>query len=145
MNAVAKGLGRALVAALAAGIAGAAGAAALTDAERRQVCAEAVDRYRQMAGKAPTDEPFTVILMYRDIYCPAEIVVKQGARLRWINVDRRTSHSVWFKEAGRPESDRVFPEEFVEMTIDLPPGEYPYLCGPHATDGMTGRLVVTGR
>jgi plastocyanin len=71
--------------------------------------------------------------------------VKQGATVRWINVDRRTSHSVWFKEAGRGESERAFPEELVEMTIDLPPGEHPYLCGPHwEREGMVGRLRVTG-
>jgi len=142
---VSKGMAGAAVAVLMVGLGLTAQAVSLTDAERAEICAEAADRYRQMAGKAPGDEPFVVILMYRDIYCPDAMTVKQGATLRWINVDRRTSHSVWFKEAGRPESDRVFPEEFVEMTIDLPPGEYPYLCGPHVADGMVGRLTVTGR
>lgn len=120
-----------------------ADAAALTEAEKREICAEAAGRYRQMTGKAPAEEPFVAILMYRDIFCPESLVVKQGTRLRWINVDRRTSHSVWLREAGRAESERVFPEEVVDMVVDLPPGQYPYICGPHVADGMTGKLTVT--
>ncbi len=121
------------------------GAAATTQAERQAICQEAEGRYRDMFGRAPKDEPFTVVLMYRDTFCPQQLTVKRGSRLRWINVDKRTSHSVWFKEAGQAESERKFPEEFVEMTVDWPPGDYPYLCGPHwEKEGMIGRLTVTG-
>jgi plastocyanin len=123
----------------------AAHAAMLTEAERTEICQEAQARYRAAFGRAPEEEPFVVILMFKDNFCPRAISVKQGAKVRWINVDRRTSHSVWFKEAGRPESDRVFSQEVVDMTIDWPPGEYPYLCGPHwDKEGMVGRLTVTG-
>ena len=116
------------------------------EAARKEICAEAEGRYRQIFGKAPSEEPFVVVLMYRDNFCPQHVSVKQGTTLRWVNVDRRTSHSVWFKESGRAESDRAFPEELVEMTVDWPPGEYPYLCGPHwEREGMVGRLTVTGR
>jgi len=119
-------------------------AATLSEAERNQICAEAAGRYRQIFGKAPGEESFVVILMFRDNFCPREVTVKQGTIVRWVNVDRRTSHSVWFKEAGRPESDRLFPEEFFEMTINLPLGNHPYLCGPHwEREGMIGRLTVT--
>jgi plastocyanin len=83
--------------------------------------------------------------MYRDTFCPQRVTVKRNTRLRWVNVDKRTSHSVWFKDAGRAESDRAFPEDVVEMIIDWPPGEYPYLCGPHwEREGMVGRLTVIG-
>jgi plastocyanin len=121
-------------------------AAALSDAERAAVCAEAEERYRAIFGRSSKDEPVTVILMFKDTFCPPQLTVEQGARLRWINVDRRTSHSVWFKEAGKPESERTFPEEIVEMTVDLPVGEHPYLCGPHwEKEGMVGRLTVKGK
>ena len=60
-----------------------------------------------------------------------------------MNVDRRTTHSVWFRDAGRPESDRVFGGEHIEMTVDLPPGEHGYLCGPHwQMEGMIGTLTI---
>jgi plastocyanin len=128
-----------------AGIAAPTGALNLTDAERQAICAEAEGRYREIADTLPKAEGATVILMFKDTFCPRELTVKRGARLRWINVDKRTSHSVWFKEAGKPESDRAFPEEVVDMTIDWPAGEYPYLCGPHwEKEGMTGVLKVTG-
>ena len=122
-----------------------AGAVALTEIERAAICTEAENRYREMFGRVPKDEPFVVVLMYRDTFCPQHVTVKRNTRLRWVNVDKRTSHSVWFKDAGRAESDRAFPEEFVEMIIDWPSGDYPYLCGPHwEREGMVGRLTVIG-
>ncbi len=122
-----------------------AGAVALTEIERAAICTEAENRYREMFGRAPKDEPFVVVLMYKDTFCPQHVTVKRNTRLRWVNVDKRTSHSVWFKDAGRAESDRAFPEEFVEMIIDWPSGDYPYLCGPHwEREGMVGRLTVIG-
>jgi plastocyanin len=122
-----------------------AGAVALTEIERAAICTEAENRYREMFGRVPKDEPFVVVLMYRDTFCPQHVTVKRNTRLRWVNVDKRTSHSVWFKDAGRMESDRAFPEEFVEMIIDWPSGDYPYLCGPHwEREGMVGRLTVIG-
>ncbi len=121
-----------------------ANAVNLTEAERTEICKEADGRYRDIFGKAPREEPFVVILMFKDTFCPQSISVKQGTRVRWINVDKRTSHSVWFKDAGKAESDRAFPEESIDMTIDWPPGEYPYLCGPHwEKEGMVGRFTVT--
>jgi plastocyanin len=122
-----------------------ASAATLTESERAALCAEAETRYRDIFGRASKDEPFAVVIMYRDSFCPQNLIVKRNTRLRWVNVDKRTSHSVWFKDAGKAESDRAFPEEFVEMVIDWPPGDYPYLCGPHwEREGMIGRLTVLG-
>lgn len=107
------------------------------------LCREAEERYRQLFGKASAEAAPPVVLMYRSSFCPQRLAVKRGGTVQWVNVDRRTSHSVWFREAGRPESERKFPEEHIEMTIDLPPGEHPYLCGPHwERDGMVGSLVV---
>ncbi|MCW8970140.1 MAG: plastocyanin/azurin family copper-binding protein, partial [Rhodospirillales bacterium] len=60
----------------------------------------------------------------------------------WINVDKRTSHSVWLKEAGKEESTRFFPEESWEIMFDEP-GKYPYLCGPHwDQEKMIGTVTV---
>lgn len=121
-------------------------ALALTDAERAEICREAAERYRALYGRELNDEGFIVIMTFKDNFCPQSITLPQGSRLRWINVDRRTSHSVWFKQNGKPESERIFPEETIDMTVDWPPGEYPYLCGPHwEKEGMVGRLTVTGR
>ncbi len=115
------------------------------NAEKERNCVEAEQRYQQLFGKPSKDEPLGVILMFNNTFCPPEHAVKQGARVRFVNVDRRTSHSVWFRDAGKEETERVFPQESVEMAIDLPPGEHTYLCGPHwESDGMIGLLRVMG-
>ena len=106
-------------------------------------CEKAEKRYQKLFGKPSAEEDVTVVKMYKYTFCPIEVEVKQGTTVRWVNVDKRTSHSVWLKEAGKEESDRLFSEEKVEMTFDLPPGDYPYLCGPHWKDeGMTGTVRV---
>ena len=129
----------------AAVLAGSFGAAmSATEEERAKTCAKAEKRYQKLFGKPSAEEDVVIVKMYKYTFCPPRIEVKQGTTVRWVNVDRRTSHSVWLKEAGKPESDRLFSEEKVEMTFDLPPGEYPYLCGPHWKDNdMKGQVTVT--
>ncbi len=116
--------------------------------EKKRICEKAEKRYQKKYGH-PTAElrkkGIHVVLMYRYTFCPPHVTIRQGETVRWVNVDAATSHSVWFKEAGKPESDRVFPDpnEKVEMKFDMPPGDYPYLCGPHwQSDGMMGQVTV---
>jgi plastocyanin len=112
-------------------------------AEQKQICAEAQARYKDLFGKLPSEEKVTVVLMYNMTFCPLRLQVKAGTTVRWVNVDKRTSHSVWFKDDGRPESDRKFPEEALEMPIDLPPGEHIYWCGPHGErENMRATITV---
>ena len=120
-----------------------AGGAALADeaAERAAICAEAEERYVELFG-APSSqaEGVTVVTMYKYSFCPREITVKVGTTVRWVNVDKRTSHSVIVK--GEPESDRAFPEEALEYTF-LTPGSDEYLCGPHwERRDMIGMVTV---
>lgn len=131
------------------GIAAAAGLCCLApqpaaaDERLQAVCAEAEARYVEVAGRASADEPFTVVLMYRSTFCPADVTVEQGDQVRWANVENRTSHSIWFRDAGLPESERVFPGESIDMSVDLPAGEHTYLCGPHwERQNMIGWLKV---
>ena len=118
-------------------------ALAISDEERTKICAGAEKRYQKLFGKPSAEEGVPVVTMYKYTFCPHKLTVKQGTTVRWVNVDRRTSHSVWFKLAGKPETERLFSEEKVEMSFDMPAGEYPYLCGPHhESDGMTGTVTV---
>lgn len=120
------------------------GADAASDAERAKICEEAEKRYQELFGKPSKDEPVTIVKMYKYTFCPIELKVKQGTTVRWVNVDKRTSHSVWFKDQGKEESDRLFSEENVEIKMDFPPGELDYLCGPHfEKEGMTARITIT--
>ncbi len=119
--------------------------------EKKQICEKAEQRYRKIYGHPSSDllkDGIHVVKMYKYTFCPPQVTIKQGESVRWVNVDKRTSHSVWFRDEGKPESDRIFPdpEEKVEMKFDLPPGEYPYLCGPHwQSDGMVGKVIVKGK
>lgn len=136
---------RAVVPALAAAVAVFASWAAAEEApfndETKAVCAEAEERFAAQGGKK---EPGKVtVLMYKYRYCPPNVTVKTGTTVRWINVDKRTSHSVWLKEAGEPESDRMFNLEWYEFSFTKP-GKYPYICGPHAVEEkMVGHVTVT--
>lgn len=119
-------------------------ALAETDPEKiAAICAEADGRYAEAHGHpAAEEEGVTVVLMYKYTFCPVEVEVPVGAVVRWVNVDKRTSHSTWFREEGEAESERLFPEESAEMTFDMP-GDFDYLCGPHwESHDMIGTVRV---
>lgn len=110
--------------------------------ERAKICAKAEARYKDLFPDAPNDGA-TVVLLYKYNFCPANVTVKKGTTVRWVNVDKRTSHSVWLKDAGKDESERFFPDESWSFPFQAT-GDYPYLCGPHwDAEGMTGFVRVT--
>ncbi|MCP4935794.1 MAG: copper-binding protein [bacterium] len=115
-----------------------------TTEQIKQVCDKAEQRYQKMFGKPSSSEKIATVIMYNYTFCPGAITIKQGESVQWINVEQRTSHSTWFKQAGKEEAERLFSSEKAEMKFDLPPGDYPYLCGPHwESDGMIGKVTVT--
>jgi len=112
-------------------------------AETKRICEKAWKAYEsfEVASKAKAGE--TPVLTYKYTFCPPSLTVKVGTTVRWINVEKRTSHSVWLKEAGVKESERLFPGESHTFTFKSP-GKYPYLCGPHwEKEGMVGTVTVT--
>ncbi|VAW13902.1 hypothetical protein MNBD_ALPHA09-47 [hydrothermal vent metagenome] len=117
---------------------------AAAEKDTTALCAEAAARYEAMTGRAPGDENVPVILTYKYVFCPLKLEVRTGTTVRWVNVEKRTNHSVWFKDAGLEETERFFPEESVEQTLNLPPGDHLYLCGPHWQDhDMVGTITIT--
>ena len=79
------------------------------------------------------------VRMQGEKFLPAEIEVQVGTTVRWINAEKRTSHSVIFAAEGLPETERLFPGESWQRTFDKP-GRYPYVCGPHPD--MKGVVIV---
>ena len=67
------------------------------------------------------------------------VTVKVGDTVKWLNVEKRQYHSVWFEAEGLPEPDYIFPEETWERTFDKP-GTYHYRCEPH--EEMFGTIIV---
>ena len=114
------------------------------DTDPAEVCAEAEERYVEVFGGPSAEaEGVTVVLMYKYNFCPAELTVPVGTTVRWVNVDKRTSHSVLVKDSGEPESERAFPDEAIEFTFEIP-GPQDYICGPHwETQNMIGMVTVT--
>ncbi len=127
---------------LAAGAALAASAKIEVTEERKRACAKADARYKEIFPDAK-DAGVVIVKLYRYNFCPPNLKVKVGTTVRWVNVDKRTSHSVWLEESGVAESERFFPEEKFEFTFTSP-GAFPYLCGPHWKDeDMRGFVEVT--
>ena len=118
--------------------------AASEDEDTAAICAEAEQRYVDMFGHPSSDEEgVTVVKMYKYKFCPEDLTVPVGTTVRWVNVDKRTSHSVLLKEEGVPESDRLFPEENFEFTFMTAGPPQTYLCGPHwETQKMIGMITI---
>ena len=74
-------------------------------------------------------------------FTPALLSVKVGTTVKWINREKRTTHSILFTGPAGFESERFFPGESWQRMFDAP-GSYPYNCGPHPE--MKGVVVVTG-
>jgi plastocyanin len=107
-----------------------------------RICEKAARRYEKIFGHSPASEKIRTVIMYKYTFCPQQVTIRQGESVRWVNVDY-TSHSTWFRQAGKPESERLFRKESSVMKFDLPPGEYPYLGSPHwQSDDMRGKVIV---
>lgn len=72
-------------------------------------------------------------------YDPEEVRIRKGDTVRWLNAEKRTSHSILFPAEGGLESERMFPGESWQRRFDKP-GRYDYRCGPHPE--MKGIVVV---
>ena len=72
-------------------------------------------------------------------FVPAEVRIKAGDTVKWINREKRTSHSVLFAAENGLESERMFPQEHWQRTFTKP-GSYSYRCGPH--EEMKGTVLV---
>lgn len=73
----------------------------------------------------------TVEVVIQDYkFLPAEVRIKAGDTVKWINMEKRTSHSVLFPAENGLESERLFPGESWKRTFAMP-GRHDYRCGPH--------------
>ena len=73
-------------------------------------------------------------------FTPSELSIRTGDTVKWVNREKRTSHSVLFPAEGGRESERMFPDESWQRQFTQA-GRYPYTCGPHPE--MKGLIVVS--
>lgn len=59
---------------------------------------------------------------------PAEVKIKVGDTVKWVNHEKRSNHSILFEDHA--ESDRIFPGESWQRVFEKT-GIHPYSCGPH--------------
>ena len=73
------------------------------------------------------------------LYAPGELDALAGQTVTWRNADS-TSHTVSSEDdafdSGYLSSGSTFAHTFSST------GTFPYFCSPHATLGMTGRVIV---
>jgi plastocyanin len=84
-----------------------------------------------------------------EVFTPADLTVQRGDVVRFVLVSG--VHNAAF-HADRNPSGVDLPEatpylqapgQTHDLLIDLPPGEYEYVCDPHVPMGMIGKLTVT--
>jgi plastocyanin len=88
--------------------------------------------------------PTSGVVIFDYEFAPAHVRIRPGDLVRWVNQEKRTSHSILFTvdspAFGGTESPRLFPGETWELKFELP-GRYGYRCGPH--NEMQGSVEVS--
>ncbi len=98
---------------------------------RRFAVAVAATFWLGVAGLTGTSWAADHVVTIRDsMFMPETLRIKAGDTVRWENHEKRTSHSVLFKEPTSFESERMFPGEHYSQRFDKP-GRVVYSCGPH--------------
>jgi plastocyanin len=86
------------------------------------------------------------------IFEPAQITVRRGDVIRWVQADNGAAHNVSFTMAqgnppgfNAPRDSPYFSQEgqSYEVKVDWAPGTYNYVCVPHIVTGMIGSVTVT--
>lgn len=91
-------------------------------------------------GFAASADEGTAVVRIKDYkFDPPVLVVKPGTTVRWVNEEKRASHSIHFAEENLPESERMLGGETWERKFTKP-GTYRYVCGPHPE--MRGTIEV---
>jgi plastocyanin len=93
-----------------------------------------------LAGTATASEEGVAVVRIKDYkFDPPTLVIRSGTKVRWVNEEKRTSHSVHFVVEGLPDSERMMGGDTWERTFTKP-GTYRYVCGPHPE--MRGTIEV---
>lgn len=72
-------------------------------------------------------------------FSPSTVTVHQGQTITLTNVSD-TAHT--FTVTGQGIDIETMPGKTDTVTIDLPPGTYPFVCRFHESMGMKGTLMV---
>lgn len=73
-------------------------------------------------------------------FSPGSFTVKKGQTITVVNSTPATPHT--FTISGHGVNVTVNPGQSSTVTINLPPGRYPFVCTFHVSLGMKGTLIV---
>lgn len=85
------------------------------------------------------------------VFEPAQVTVRRGDVIRWVQADNGAAHNVSFRMAqGNPGGFQAPPDspyyttegQSYEVKVDWANGTYNYVCVPHMTTGMVGTVTV---
>ena len=95
-----------------------------------------------MTGSTSTGGGSSVLTLTQVNYqfTPAKITVRQGDTITVSDTNPSTPHT--FTVTGTDIDVSNDPMSAQDVTIDLTPGTYPFICRYHEGQGMTGTLVV---
>jgi plastocyanin len=95
-----------------------------------------------MTGSTSTGGGSSVLTLTQVNYqfTPAKITVQQGDTITVSDTNPSTSHTFTVTGTDIDVSNDAMSAQ--DVTIDLPPGTYPFICRYHEGQGMTGTLVV---
>lgn len=83
------------------------------------------------AQSVATNAGSEVLIELKDYrFIPEEVTVKVGTTVRWVNMEKRQFHNIWFRGLDDEGREYFFPEESRTRTFDKP-GTYSYICEPH--------------
>ncbi len=91
------------------------------------------------SSMAPSFAAEHLVAIRDSTFVPEKLTIKVGDTVKWVNQEKRTSHSVLFPGNPSLESDRMMPDENWSRQFDVA-GKYPYTCGPHPH--MLGEIEV---
>jgi len=75
---------------------------------------------------------------------PSELTADAGTvTFRFTNTESMPHDFVIEKDGKRLDGTDLLSNESAEITVELDPGDYTYICTPHESAGMTGTLTVT--
>lgn len=72
-------------------------------------------------------------------FTPQHITISKGDTVKWVNIEKRQYHSVWFESLEKEDPGYFFPGETYSKTLPNT-GKLDYRCGPHPK--MTGSVTV---
>ncbi len=86
------------------------------------------------------------------VFEPAQVTVRRGDVIRWIQADAGAAHNVSFRMAQgnpggfqAPADSPYYTQEgqSYDVKVDWAAGTYNYVCVPHLATGMGGSVTVT--